>query len=150
VSYVADFNPNFKSPHVAPEFGNDGATDFDFEAIYRRLDGEAAPGEEVPDLTALDPVKAIRVLMTWTCGMRAQDARALQAIATRCIALAWVSNPAMFGNRPGRDVAEHYKVPYTKFSQHAAEFSRVFRIQNRLQIHDGKNTAQPKAFLREN
>lgn len=144
-----DFNPNYRVPHVEAAYGNGGATDFDFEGICRRLDGETEPNEPIPDSTALDPVKAVQVLMAWVCDIRSKDARALQPIATRAIALAWVTSPALFGNKPARVVAEQYKLNHRKFSTHAAEFSRIFRVQNGFQIHDGKNPAQVKSLLKD-
>lgn len=133
-----DFNPNFKSKHVAPHAGNDGATDFPMDEVLRRLDGDAEP-EPLEDSTQPDAAQVMRMLLEWIVDVRANDSRGLSPIATRTLACVWVIRPDIFGNVAGRMVARAYGISYQKFSEHAADFSRQFNIRNRFQDHDAKH-----------
>lgn len=133
-----DFNPNFKSKHVAPHAGNDGTTDFPMDEVMRRLDGDAEP-EPMEDSTQPDAAQVMRMLLEWIGTCKARDPRAINYIGKRAIAALWVINPQLFGNAPGRMVAKSFGISYMKFSWITAEFSREFGIRNRFQDHDGKN-----------
>jgi hypothetical protein len=139
---LSEFNPNFKSPHVAPECGNDGATDFPMEEIMRRMDGER--DEQTSE--RFDSAAAIRELMEWVVCIKANDNRGLSPIATRTLACVWVMNPELVGGCAGHMVAKAYGISYQKFSRHAADFSRTFGIQNRYQAHNARNNRKHANF----
>jgi len=130
-----DFNPNFKSKHATGE----AVTDFPFEEVYRRLDGE--PSEPLPDSTQPNTAEMLSLLMEWLksdCKAR-EDERAVNYIGKRAIAAIWVVKPELFGNVAGHMVAKSFGISSFKFSKAASEFGRVFGIRNCYQRHDAKN-----------
>ena len=132
-----DFNPNYRSPHIEPAFGNDGATDFPSDEVCRRLDEE--PGDVQADNKQPDIAQVLSLFLEWQVDIRAKDARGLSPIATRTLACVWVVNPSLLGNAPAHMVAKSFGISFQKFSTHAAEFSRRFGIRNQFQSHDAKN-----------
>lgn len=140
---LTDFNPSFKSKHVAPRNGNNGATEFPMDEVIRRLDGESdnmgSEQQQASDSTEVDAAKAIQMLLQWVSKCKARDSRAITYVGKRAIAAAWVINPDLFGNAPGHMVAKSFGISCMKFSWMTAEFSRQFGIRNRFQDHDAKN-----------
>ncbi|MEI8288629.1 MAG: hypothetical protein WCH99_04100 [Verrucomicrobiota bacterium] len=122
----------YKPKHIARS--GEGAVDFPFDEICRRLDGE---DEDETDeaITSRDSTtdmgKALNKLFTWIKSVRAQDQRAVKAIGTRLLAAAWVISP----EAPSHMVAKSYGLDRDKFSKKAAEFSREFGISNKYQDH---------------
>lgn len=131
-----DFNPNFVSKKLANS--GDGAVDFPFDEVCRRLDGEAED-ESDESIARRDSTNdmgaALKKLFGWIKGVKAQDQRAVKAIGTRLLAAAWVISP----EAPSHMVAKSYGLHHDKFSKKAAEFSREFGIRNKYQYHDAKN-----------
>ena len=132
------FNEQFKSKHVAPDCGNDGATEFPMDEVISRLDGEQ-PGDSETTMDKTDLVKALREMFLWMTKAKAQDQRAVKAIGIRVIAAAWVINPEIFGNAPAHMVAKSFGIAHQSLKTKTADFSRVFKIQNRYQVHDWQN-----------
>lgn len=133
-----DFNPNFKSKHVAAHGGNDGTTDFPMDEVLRRLDGEAEP-ETAEDSTQADAAQVMQMLLEWIGTCKARDPRAINYIGKRAIAALWVIKPEMFGDAPAQMVAKSFGISSLKFYHVTAEFSRKFGVRNRFQVHDWQN-----------
>ena len=135
----SDFNPNFKSKHVAPHAGNDGTTEFPMEELMRRLDGEPEPKDESIDSTQPDAAQVMQMLLQWIGTCKARDPRAINYIGKRAIAALWVIKPEMFGDAPAQMVAKSFGISPLKFYHVTAEFSRSFGVRNRFQVHDWQN-----------
>jgi hypothetical protein len=105
-----------------------------------RLDGDH---DDSP--TQADPAEVIRMLFDFFMDVGADDARGLSPIATRILAAVWVVNPTRLNNAPGCEVARKWGISHTKFSTHAAEFSRKFGVRNGWQANDAKNKIQPRS-----
>ena len=140
MSKATDYDENFAGDgQIFP--GSDAATDFPMEDVVRRLDGETENlPEENAETSMPDAKTAMQKLLGWIVEIRSKDNRGLSPIATRALASVWVVKPELVGDCAGRMVAKAYGISYQKFSIHAAEFSRTFKIQNRFQVHDGHNT----------
>lgn len=115
-------------------------SDFPFDEIYRRLDGEPELCQLDTSMTRAQVAKLLSDVLGWIVCARCQDSRSVKLAGSRALAAAWVINPALIGEvEPSHTVAEKRGLHRDKFSNKAAEFSRRFKIQNPYQIHDAKN-----------
>lgn len=132
---IKSYNEGFKPKHVAPAFGGQGVSNFPTDEVIARLDSQELDESEID----VDPVEIICRLLEWIVEIRAKDNRGLSPIATRTLACVWVVNPKLLDDAPAHMVAKAFGISHQKFSVHAAEFSRKFKIKNRFQSHDSKN-----------
>ena len=133
-----DFNPNFKSKHIAPTAGNDGTSDFPMEAVIARLDGEELDTHD-SQMSKEELAAMMREIFVWMTTAKACDQRAVKSVGLRAIAAAWVLNPGLFGDAPSHMVAKSFWVYPKGFNTRAADFSRKFGIKNQFQAHDWQN-----------
>jgi hypothetical protein len=109
----------------------DTVAQFDFEEVERRL-GEAV--EDVPESDRGLMADALKQILRFILGRHYRSESGRETIARRAIALAWVIDPSLFGAKPsltalGKQLGLHKVL----LSEHAAEASRRFGIQNSQQ-----------------
>ena len=81
-----------------------------------------------PETAEEQAAVVIRIVLEW---LLAKPSRL--AVADRCIALAWVVNPALFDGQGIKEVASQYDCHPVRLWATAAEASRRFGIRNRAQ-----------------
>ncbi len=114
-------------------------SDFPFDEVCQRLDGDLEALRPDVDRSKDDAWKAVAILLSWCLKKKTQDQRALKTVAIRFIAATWVLQPQVFGGTSANMVAKSFGISDQNFSRITAAFSRVFRVQNRFQKHDWQN-----------
>ncbi|HWN96166.1 MAG TPA: hypothetical protein VNT99_14115 [Methylomirabilota bacterium] len=105
-------------------------TDFDYDAVERALGSRNGLDDEGYARLA----QAFVVVLTWMLNTRlCQGADAF--IGRRAIAAAWVLKPEMFNGLSQTQVAALIGQHKMAISKSASDFSRVFGIRNRGQMH---------------
>jgi len=133
-----DFNEKIGGSNYYP--GIESASEFPFDEVIRRLDGEPELLPPDTSMTRAEVAAMLREVLGWIVCARCQDHRSVGVAGSRALAAAWVINPALFGEvEPSHKVAEKRGLHRDKFSKKAAEFSRRFKIQNPYQLDDAKN-----------
>lgn len=109
------------------------------EDVIRALDGAGDAPRPDTEMDKEDLAEALRLMFVWMTKAKAQDQRAVKSIGIKVIAAAWVMNPNLFGNAPAHMVAKSFGVSPQILKTKTADFSRVFKIKNRFQVHDWQN-----------
>jgi hypothetical protein len=129
---MSTFNEGFKSPHIAPEFGEDGTTDDFYERLAEQM-GEAESHNVESEST--DTVDCVRRIFVWTLPKRLGK-RATTTIAYRVLAALWVINPALLDGKSISQIAREMGIAPSTLANFTGEFSRQFGILNRGQAHN--------------
>ena len=123
---ITAFNENYKAPHVAPECGNDGATD-DF---YDRLDERM--GEIGPDVRETE---FLHRLLIWLLP-KARNRRSTEAMGYKLLSAMWVIDPGFFDGKSISQIAREIGLAPSTLANFTGDFSREFGIVNRGQAHN--------------
>ena len=108
-----------------------GVTEFDFDQVYRHLDGEGSPD------ASRKALEAFCLILEAMMPRRPQlDVRDLRAIGLRMIALAWVLSPANIPGSPSlAQLARRLRVHKNYLTSLTSEMSRLAQWRNRAQKH---------------
>jgi len=99
-------------------------SNFPYDEIFRRLDGEPEEGKS----TAAISGEALIALLSWIVGDRPSEVDSPFGIAARAIALLWMLRPDLVpGFRTISDVATHTAMSKQALSKSLAEFKREAR-----------------------
>lgn len=120
------FHEDWQNPEADPLART--ADDFDYEAVFARMDGEGAP-------TTADLSNALRQLLTWLVEVSQQPGKARTHITARALAMVWTINPAMLQGRSLNQVAKAFGVSPDTIHRASADFSRRFKFRNHAQRH---------------
>jgi len=121
---------DFDETHIAETLDPLDAQDseFDWEALYTRLDDDARNGGNDPDVSTI--VTRLLQLLLPTPGQKLRPSR----VGMRVIALAWVLSPAYFDRNPSlNQLARRCRVSAATLGELTGEFSRQIRWRNRAQ-----------------
>ena len=103
-------------------------TDFDWEALYARLDEDLHDPANDPRV-AESAARLLQMLVPGVCN-RLRPAQ----IGLRVVALAWVLSPDYFKGRPSlRQLAKRCGVSKSTLAEITAEVSRIIHWRNRAQ-----------------
>ena len=134
------FNENYKAPHVAPECGNDGATDFPMDEICDRLDGTQKALNDLPDDVRQETARAVKefisVVLRGTADKYGHFAPV--KVGRWFMAIGWLLDPAIFNGEAISlaRLSETLGLAPNSLSPITAQLSRRFAIQNRFQAHN--------------
>ena len=108
-----------------------GCTEFDYEEVFERLDGQAGPEACPKALLALS-----RIIDALMPRRRALDVRDIRAAGLRVIALGWVLNPGRIVGSPSlTELARRCGVTKNHMTSLTAAMSRLADWRNRAQQH---------------
>ena len=124
------FHEDYTNDQLDPLY--ESTVDFDLAEVERRL-GESNDSE--PDYDAL--AKAVHCLLKWVSAVEFGKPNAEAMIGRRFLALAWVTNPALFEGSPSAaKLAECLGIKRkADFWELTGEVSRLLGISNRNQKH---------------
>jgi hypothetical protein len=121
-----DFNENHIAETLDPLDAQEH--EFDWEALYARLDVDARNGGNDPDLSGI--VTRLLQMLLPAPGQKLRPSR----VGMRVIALAWVLSPAYFDRNPSlNQLARRCRVSATTLGELTGEFSRQIGWRNRAQ-----------------
>lgn len=125
-----EFHEDYISEKINPLY--DSTIDFDMAEVERRL-GEA--GDNEPDYDEL--AKVVQRLLKWVTAVELGKPNAEATVGRRFLAMAWVTNPALFEGSPSAaKLAECLGIKRkADFWELTGEASRVLGITNRSQKH---------------
>lgn len=124
--------------HAPADPAAHGLTEFDFDEVCRRLDGEGAPDSSPVALVAFCRLLDALMPPRPTFGVRE-----VRAIGLRMVALGWVLNPANIPGTPSlAELARRCRTTKNHMTSLTAEMSRLARWRNRAQQH-AWNWARP-------
>ncbi|MCL4181031.1 MAG: hypothetical protein KJ072_25210 [Verrucomicrobia bacterium] len=122
------FDDNWRSDKLDPVDAPD--QDFDWQALYQRVNEDAASGENDPRLSQV--VLGILQLLLPPSNRRLQP----ESLGLRLIALAWVLSPAYFEGTPSiRRLAKRCGIRIAALANYTGYYSRLLGWRNRGQRH---------------
>jgi hypothetical protein len=130
------FHEDYQNEHTDPLTSTE-QSDFDWEALYQKLDGAENQSGETPEQIVLN---AFRRIFDWVLNnnynITANQLTPDTIIGRRFIALAWVTNPDFFPGSPSlNQLARQLGLTVPALATLTGEVCREFGIQNRAQAH---------------
>jgi hypothetical protein len=126
-----------ESERPAPLWPNDGTEGFDFDEVERRLSGDS----KAMSRDDLELAEAIARVVRWM--HRDGRSRNLETIGMRALAVAWLLEPGLTGDKSLSSLAKRFKIQPRMLQKHALEASQAFNIRNRYQAHGWNRGADP-------
>jgi hypothetical protein len=127
---MSTFNEQYKSPHVEPAFGDDGADNDFFQRLAESM-GEAITGPDAAQFTL-----ALHEIFSWICAGKLEDKRSLKRMGMRVLAAAWVLDPGRFENQSLHQMAHAIGFGANNLAPLTADFARRFNVANKFQSHN--------------
>ena len=131
-------NESFRPRHVAPNFGNDGATDDFYDSLAKQMGEDETPPEATTSDEYRDLGAILARLLDWLIYERNRitPERHLRSTAIRTLAMAWAIDPKRFEGRSLKNICLELGISYQNTSEIVSDFSRRFGITNQFQKHD--------------